>query len=227
MRTRIGLISFCVLVLYAAINFSWSHAAIAGVWSNGTCADATTKQASDRVGAFYGDVTAAPWMLCLDAPVLGLDVPYGTTRFAPLLPAIVVLGPNGQTVDVAAHELAHAELAQRTSVLLRSYRFPTWFDEGLAMQLDHRPAYQRDALADVLSDLNITTFDLDAIASPRQFFGQGLRSRMHYALAKCVVERAISEKGKQHVLGLVDQVWWTRPFPASAFDVYVPECMSE
>lgn len=50
--------------------------------------------------------------------------------FAPFLPAIILFGPNGQNLDVMAHELVHAELAHRSSALLRIYKIPSWFDEA-------------------------------------------------------------------------------------------------
>ncbi len=55
--------------------------------------------------------------------------------------ACVMIGPKGQSVDVVAHEFMHAEIHQRVGFWHRFMNIPTWFDEGLAMQVDYRPQY--------------------------------------------------------------------------------------
>ncbi|MFV1968973.1 MAG: hypothetical protein ACC628_26435 [Pirellulaceae bacterium] len=55
--------------------------------------------------------------------------------------AYVVLGPEGfVSVDVIAHELAHAEHFRRVGYF-RWLATPAWFREGLAMQVDQRSEY--------------------------------------------------------------------------------------
>ena len=44
-------------------------------------------------------------------------------------------------IDVTAHELVHAEVVNRVGYLTRLLEIPTWFDEGVAMQVDYRPKY--------------------------------------------------------------------------------------
>ena len=67
--------------------------------------------------------------------------PYGSTHFLPWK-TCVVFGPKGQSVDVVAHELMHAELVERVGYWQRLMHIPTWFDEGLAMQVDDRVRYR-------------------------------------------------------------------------------------
>jgi len=55
--------------------------------------------------------------------------------------ACLILGPNGQNVDVISHELMHAELFERVGALRRLIEIPMWFDEGLGMQVDYRSRY--------------------------------------------------------------------------------------
>lgn len=85
-----------------------------------------------RVAELFGNVRSSAVLLCFNGPVAALNIEYGTTRFAPSLRPIVILGRKGTNLDVAVHEIAHAEFAYRTSVLLRSYKVPTWFDEGIS-----------------------------------------------------------------------------------------------
>lgn len=53
----------------------------------------------------------------------------------------VFIGPQGQNIDVVAHELMHAELANRVGHWRRNFDIPAWFDEGVAMQVDLRARY--------------------------------------------------------------------------------------
>ena len=55
--------------------------------------------------------------------------------------ACVFVGPKGRSVDVVAHELVHAEVFNRLGPWARMTQVPTWFDEGLAMQVDFRKKY--------------------------------------------------------------------------------------
>lgn len=131
MKSRQILKSFAIAAFtFFGLNYSWSHAAIVGVLNNNSCGAELINDARASVKSLIGKPKSDPFFICLDGPFAGLNVQYGTTRFAPLFPSLIVLGPLGQNSDVASHEFVHAELAERTSVLLRTYKIPTWFDEG-------------------------------------------------------------------------------------------------
>ena len=211
-------------LLFLAVNLSWTHAAMAAVFSD-SCPEELIKDARERATSMYGPVEAQPVFSCQNAPVLGLDVSHGTTRFAPLLPAIIVLGPEGQNIDVAAHEFFHAELAARTSVLLRSYAIPTWFDEGLAMQLDHRPAYDRDALQRYFEMPDVTPARIVDLRWPSEFFQPGIQGRMHYAFAKCVVGSWLDTHSTGELNAVIEQTSWRSKFSVRAFEEHEALCM--
>ncbi|GAA4403520.1 hypothetical protein GCM10023187_19660 [Nibrella viscosa] len=59
-----------------------------------------------------------------------LGTPWGTS--------FLVLGPDGNNVDVIAHELCHDELFARLGWLTVKRQIPQWFNEGLAMMVDYR-----------------------------------------------------------------------------------------
>ena len=50
----------------------------------------------------------------------------------------VVLGPDGNNVDVIAHELCHDELFTRIGWWRVKRQIPQWFNEGLALLVDYR-----------------------------------------------------------------------------------------
>jgi len=77
----------------------------------------------------------------------------------------ILLNHELANVDVAAHELVHAEIAYRLGYFVRMKKMPTWLDEGIALQVDYRPAYSNLSEIDD-SELN-RVFSLD---SPKSFW---------------------------------------------------------
>lgn len=100
------------------------------------------QEARDRVVTLYGKQTANPVIIA--GHTMDVMNKYGGNSynrvgrtFITLAPAFVILGPDGQKADVIAHELSHAELAEEVGWWNRA-EIPSWFDEGLAVQLDDR-----------------------------------------------------------------------------------------
>lgn len=223
---RRAIYTVCILlIVFIGLNYSWAHAAIVHNVSDTECAPGLEAKARDSVAAFYGEVKSSPIVSCLNQPALGLEVSYGATRFAPFLPVIVILSPEGQNEDVAAHEYAHAELSIRTSPLLRTYRIPTWFDEGLAMQLDNRAAYSQDALRELLGREDVRPSELKNISTPSQFFKTGPQGKTHYAFSKCVVKSWLEEEGPEGFDELVTNVGLFKPFPVTDFEKHTALCL--
>lgn len=52
--------------------------------------------------------------------------------------AYLVLGPDGNSVDVIAHELCHDELFARLGWWRVKRQIPQWYNEGLALLVDYR-----------------------------------------------------------------------------------------
>lgn len=131
---------------------------------------------------FFQD-SRAFWPLKLNA--------HGSTSFVASR-ACVMVGPNGQNLDVVAHELMHAELVERVGYWRRFMEVPVWFDEGVAMQVDFRP---RNELP---KGEPIDTTYVRQLESARHFF-QPNEQRLvrNYASAKVEVTRWLSEVGAQ------------------------------
>jgi len=96
----------------------------------------------ERLAHFFGSVTSQPVIIAGHVPEVMED--FGADRSAPgmnyLTPfgSFVIIGPKGLNLDVVSHELAHAELGQRLGWWKKRQQVPAWFDEGLALMLDHR-----------------------------------------------------------------------------------------
>jgi len=150
------------------------------------------RDARARIEATFGAVESKPILVFFSQPdgfgPFRLNA-YGSTQFIGSR-ACVMVGPKGQSVDVVAHELMHAEIHHRVGYLKRFLQLPTWFDEGVAMQVDYRTRYslspQDSQTADYVRDL--TTFS--------SFFkGDEQAVVRNYASAKQVVAFWLSKVG--------------------------------
>ncbi|MGL4410198.1 MAG: hypothetical protein ACRCTU_17580 [Zoogloea sp.] len=155
-----------------------------------------TRDARARIEATFGAPEARPIVVFFK----GRDGfgkyhlnPYGNTQFIGSR-ACVMIGPEGQNVDVVAHELMHAELNHRAGTLKRALQIPTWFDEGLAMQVDYRPRYRISAEA---------MKDADGIRECRSydaFFSHDPKTVVeHYTAARYVVGQWLEKVGQRSV----------------------------
>lgn len=147
--------------------------------------------AKQRVASFYGNYTATPRIIVGSTMVSVRQFSnneYASSYYLPFK-TVIVLGPKGQNVDVIAHELGHAELSHRVGWWNINFRIPTWFDEGLAMQLDHREEYSEAKYQDYRRKQTVFP-EFSAISSGSQFFSGSLEaSKMHYVLSKHEVAR--------------------------------------
>lgn len=132
---------------------------------------------------------------------------FGSTDFLPGRTCIV-LGPDGRNVDVFAHELVHAEIADRLGFWTRWRQLPVWFDEGAAMQVDYRSAFNpRGSVSDAdrrKIRKRISSASFFAV-SPDQL-------TVHYATAKQVVAEWLSQTGKRAFDGRLSAMQQGEPF---------------
>jgi uncharacterized protein YccT (UPF0319 family) len=101
----------------------------------------------------------------------------------------VMVGPKGQNVDVVAHELMHAEFDHRVG-FLKSLQLPTWFHEGVAMQVDYRPQYSLSP-----QDAQNTAYVRDLTAPSTFNEGDDQALTRNYASAKHEVASWLSKVG--------------------------------
>jgi hypothetical protein len=105
--------------------------------------------ASIRISNFWGSKTSDPkFVYCLN------EADFKKYCYNPAVPAVtysklgavIVLSADGMDLDIIAHEFSHAELNKRIGFYNKTFKIPTWFDEGLAMQNDYRDYYSDDTL---------------------------------------------------------------------------------
>ena len=99
---------------------------------------AALRAARGRIADTFGPPVARPTTIIAaddrEAACLGLADGVPGTAFISPLRTEVVLNLAHFSVDVTAHELVHAEVAQRLGFWTRAVKLPVWFDEGAAVQ---------------------------------------------------------------------------------------------
>lgn len=63
------------------------------------------------------------------------------TFFGSFLGGFIAVQPEGLNTDILSHELCHAILHEKLGWYRHYFKIPTWFDEGLAMQVDYREGF--------------------------------------------------------------------------------------
>lgn len=93
----------------------------------------------------------------------------------------IVVGPQGQNVDVLAHEWLHAEIQHRVGFFRFLMEIPVWFDEGSALTLDYREPF-------LPNNIDLSSSDIEEVKdmhSGRLFFSGHVRR--NYQAARMAV----------------------------------------
>lgn len=159
--------------------------------------------AKGRIGEAFGDPRSVPTVVFFNSATsfwpLQLNE-YGSTQFIGPK-TCVLIGPKGRNVDVVAHELMHAEIADRIGVRAKFADLPTWFDEGLAMQVDFRPEY------DLAEGGDHDTKSVRALRSARAFFAPDSQQLTNnYASAKAEVAAWTARVGDASVYAQLERM---------------------
>ena len=106
-------------------------------------------EARKRVDSTFGKMRASPKIVLVNSPQEAAKFGANTTATAHATPlgTCIVLGPKGQNIDVAAHELVHAELVERVGWFTYLVEIPVWFNEGVALIVDHRKPFLIENIA--------------------------------------------------------------------------------
>lgn len=164
--------------------------------------------ARKRVIQLMGKLQGKPNVIASDDPVIARK--YGSPRIdaglSHLTPvgAYVVIGPSGHNRDVIAHEIVHAELLARVGWWQREFNVPTWFDEGLAMQVDHRHDYSDQAWIEQGLSKGKSLRSLSEIDTPEEFFTD--QYWINYMSARKEVKRWLDIVGYEGLNTLIAQI---------------------
>lgn len=159
--------------------------------------------ARERIGTAFGAPRAKPIVVFLqdeeDFWPLKLNA-HGSTNFVGNRTCVIV-GPNGRSVDVVAHELMHAELADHVGYWRRLTEVPTWFDEGIAMQVDFRPRYDFSLAKPANTDY------VRKLGTTQAFFQSGGNELVqNYASAKYEVAHWLSGIGMKNLYQRLERI---------------------
>lgn len=114
----------------------------------------------------------------------------------------VLIGPNGQNVDVVAHEFMHQELNERVGAWRLFTEVPVWFNEGVAMQVDFRPHFALPAGATANN-----TGEVRGLKSVGQFNqGNNQQLTQHYAFAKAEVAQWLANIGRDNLYPRLERI---------------------
>lgn len=100
--------------------------------------------ARKRIEETFGKLTSNPKMIITQNGAEADSLGSNTTAHSHLsaFGQCLVFGPEGRNVDVFAHELVHAEVHHRIGWLTQLTSIPVWFNEGIALIVDHRTLYR-------------------------------------------------------------------------------------
>jgi hypothetical protein len=104
------------------------------------------------------------------------------------LGAYVVLSNDGVDEQIIAHEITHTILYNHIGWYKAIYKIPTWFEEGLAMQVDDREKYAVDSLQVKIAN-GLVLLGVSTIADGAQFYSGGDDAiTQHYVTAKYIIQ---------------------------------------
>lgn len=118
---------------------------------------------------------------------------YGSMHTLFLSGLFVVIGPAGRNHNVIAHELVHAEIADRLGFITYTFRFPAWLNEGVATLIDNRIPLKRDALDQIGFEY------IQSLSSLSQFHDiPEARLADHYQAAKFIASEIMQHHGSEN-----------------------------
>ncbi|MEZ4905571.1 MAG: hypothetical protein R2822_29320 [Spirosomataceae bacterium] len=123
--------------------------------------------------------------------------------------SFIILNLDGLNVDVIAHEMCHDELFCRLGWWTTTRQIPQWFNEGLALMVDHRFVSSTDSIQRYIdyqeaclsaSKGGQTVLELKEISTMKGFFG-GDESRVFlaYMTAATEVSRWLMKEGTNQI----------------------------
>jgi hypothetical protein len=148
------------------------------------------KVAENKVKSFWGENALLDYTLIYcnsekEYDKFGTPNTPATTQRK--LGGYVVLSNDGVDEQIIAHEITHTILYNNIGWYKAIYKIPTWFEEGLAMQVDNREKYAIDNVQVKINN-GLTLPDVSTISTGAQFYtGDDDVITLHYLTAKHIM----------------------------------------
>ena len=164
------------------------------------------QEAIERNKEFWKKIKANPKIIyCHNAQLYSkyAHAKLAATVFYRPYKVYLVLSNEAVDVDILSHEICHTELYAHLGWWKNMRQIPSWFDEGLAMQLDDRKAYSESAYIHLLDRLDYYP-DVKVYTSSKQFFsGNSSDIQRNLILAKHEIYHWFNQKS---ILTFVQQI---------------------
>lgn len=119
--------------------------------------------------------------------------------------AYVVIPKNMFDVNILSHEISHTILYRKIGWYKLHFKIPTWFDEGLAMQVDDRDYYSIDTLLSKQA-AGIILPDVTKMDTPEKFHSSSAEQIMlNYSTAKYVVHKWLKKNSLNTFIQAIDK----------------------
>lgn len=172
--------------------------------------EATLRKSKLAVGHYFGALQSDPAIfICItDGCYVRAERRGGKTLGISFLDWLIVLSPRANAGVALAHELSHTELHTRLGPQI--FKVPTWFDEGLAVNVSDDPRY----LAPPGSDTRCIVAPPDRLPlNGATWISATEDTTTPYAEAACLVSIWLKRRdGESAVLHVVSDIKAGMPF---------------
>lgn len=168
--------------------------------------DEILSASKERVQTYFGEMLSSPTIIITNdvtqlSRLGGIHDAMHCHLF--ISKTYIVISSQYLNVDVAAHELTHAELRYRID---KGHVFPTtvpvWFDEGLATQNDYRERYNEDAWKIATNNgTNIT--DFKQLTGKEFYKGDADKKAYNYIISRHKVKDWVDAHGIDGLIHLI------------------------
>lgn len=226
MRKVSIIVTLLISLLFAGVAFSYSHALWLAAINDSEFINlsenifidpaleeldrqqvlSAISEGKERISKAFGSYTATPVIVITgttkNAKRYGLGG-FSAKAFAAPWNQYVVVDYKIENIDLIAHELMHAQLREVIGYWNYQTRIPTWFDEGVAMQVDFRDRYEIDTLSFPQEEIE----RVKTLTSPSKFWTDSREEDINnYLAAKAAVHQILAKSQEKSLYSMLLKV---------------------
>lgn len=160
-------------------------------------------KSKSRIINKFGSFTASPVIVVTGTPENANKYGLGTfpgKAFAAPWQEYVVINHQVHDINLMAHELMHAQLREILGYWAYQTKIPTWFDEGIAMQVDLREQYDVDYQSFSQQELN----RVKTLNNPSKFWTSSKEQDIqNYRTAKAAVQEILTKHSPKELYSML------------------------